>query len=334
MTEHITVLQAGMAVIQDLGRPSLDNVGIPVNGAADQYSATVANLLVGNAATDPLIEVTATDFAFAASCPLLVSVTGATCGVFVADRPNRQWEPLPVAAGERVTVRNIRNGIRVYLSIHGALQAHQVFGSCAPDSLLGVGRHLSAGAEVLISSDYRALDHPFSGQPLFRFSPKIPRFGSPWTIEVTDGPETGEFADSVQILYSSEYVLSPRSNHIGLRLTGPMPVRSVTGEVLSRGVPIGAVEVPPSSPELLVLQRGRPVTAGYPVVAVATRSALSPLGQVAPGDLIRFRRCSLDDAITAYRHQEQLTHALAARVRTAFSELGYPLRNHPERTAP
>jgi biotin-dependent carboxylase-like uncharacterized protein len=334
MTKRITVLQAGWAVIQDLGRPSLDNIGIPVNGAADQYSATVANLLVGNAATDPLIEVTLSDFAFVASFPLLVSVTGASCGVFVAGRRNRQWEPLSVAAGDQVIVRNIRNGIRVYVSIHGELQADQVFGSCAPDSLLGVGRHLRAGAEVLISSDYRALEHPFSVQPLFLLSPEIPCFGSPWTIEVTDGPETGEFADSVQILYSSDYVLSPRSDHIGLRIAGPKPVRSLTGEVLSRGVPIGAVEVPPSSPELLVLQRGRPVTAGYPVVAVATRAALSPLSQVAPGDVVRFRRCSLDDAITTYRRQEQLTHALAARVWTAYSEVGYPMRNHPERTAP
>jgi biotin-dependent carboxylase-like uncharacterized protein len=332
MTEHITVLQAGMAAIQDLGRPSLDNVGIPVNGAADQYSATVANLLVGNAASDPLIEVISTDFTFFASCPLLVSVTGATCDVLVGGDPNRQWEPLFVAAGEEVAIRHIRNGLRVYLSIHGALQTHKVFGSCAPDSLLGVGRHLSVGAEVLISDSYPELDHPFSRVPVFRFGPEIPRFGSPWTIEVTDGPETGEFADGGKILYSSDYVLSPRSNHIGVRLAGPMPVRSMAGEVLSRGVPIGAVEVPPSSRELLVLLRGRPVTAGYPVVAVATRTALSLLGQVAPGDVVRFRRCSLNDAIAAYRHQTQLTHALAARVRTAFREVGYPMGSPHERT--
>jgi len=332
MTERITVLHAGMAAIQDLGRPGLDSVGIPVNGAADQYSATVANLLVGNASTDPLIEVISTAFAFFASCPLLVSVTGATCDVLVAGQLNPQWEPISLAAGQRVEVRNIRNGLRVYLSIQGTLETHKVFGSCAPDSLLGVGRHLSVGDEVLIAGNYPELDHPFSRVPAFRFGPEIPRFGSPWTIEVTDGPETGEFADGGKILYSSDYVLSPRSDHIGLRLAGPMPVRSMAGEVLSRGVPIGAVEVPPSSQELLVLLRGRPVTAGYPVVAVATRTALSHLGQVAPGDVIRFRRRSLNDAIAAHRHQTHLTHALAARVRTAFSEVGYPTGNPLERT--
>jgi allophanate hydrolase subunit 2 len=92
-------------------------------------------------------------------------------------------------------------------------------------------------------------------------------------------------------------------------------------------VPVGAIEVPPSN-ELLVLQRGRPVTAGYPVIAVANRTAQSALGQVRPGDVVRFQRTTIDQAVTAHRKQQRAVDALAQRVRTAFGQLGITTAEH------
>jgi allophanate hydrolase subunit 2 len=92
------------------------------------------------------------------------------------------------------------------------------------------------------------------------------------------------------------------------------------GEMLSRGVPIGAVEVP-AGDELLVLHRGRGVTAGYPVLAVVTATGLSALGQVRPGQTIRFRHRTRDQAVTAHRSQRNAVDALRTRVRTAFEAL-------------
>lgn len=111
-----------------------------------------------------------------------------------------------------------------------------------------------------------------------------------------------------------------------------MPVRTTTGEILSRGVPIGAIEAP-ASHELLLLQRGRPVTAGYAVVTVAIWAAQSHLGQVAPGHIIRFRGCSLTKATQAFRKQTHLLRQLARRVSVVFAELGIPCDIPSERTA-
>jgi allophanate hydrolase subunit 2 len=107
---------------------------------------------------------------------------------------------------------------------------------------------------------------------------------------------------------------------------GDVPRRVATGEVLSRGVPVGAVEVP-AGDELLVLHRGRGVTAGYPVLAVVTSTGLSALGQTRPGQSVRFRRRTVTEAVAAYRSQRADIDALRARVHAVFDVLRIPL--HP-----
>ncbi|KAA2261391.1 biotin-dependent carboxyltransferase family protein [Solihabitans fulvus] len=323
MADVLAVHQAGMVAVTDLGRQGHSRDGIPPNGAADQFSAAVANILVGNRENSPLIEVTASAFAFTTTRAALISVTGAPATLTCGGRPHRMWEPVCVPAGARVAVHNVHNGLRTYVAVHGEFQVPFVLGSCAPDSLLEVGTWLRAGAELAVDTDYVPVDHPVFRHPVFRLAAPTPRFGSPWTIDVTDGPAGADFVDLDRTLLSEPYRITPTSNHIGLRLSGPAPTRLDTRELLSRGVPVGAVEVTPSR-ELLVLLRGRPVTAGYPVVAVATRVAQSALGQAAPGHVLRFRRQALPDAVAAYRARRRAMDALTARVRTAFGCVGIP----------
>jgi biotin-dependent carboxylase-like uncharacterized protein len=328
MAERLTVLQSGIAAITDLGRTGMERHGIPVNGAADQYSATLANVLVGNPARAALIEITASDFALTASQPVLIAVTGAPVTFTVDGRPHRQWEPVCVAAGRTVAVTGFREGLRGYLAIHGVLQAPRIFGSCAPDSLLGIGTQLTPGTHLALDSGYVPVSHPF-GEPLFRVDiprPAMPE-GTPWTVDVVPGPDIGDFPDATDVLTAAPYTVSPRSNHIGLRLDGAAPARARTGETLSRGVPVGAVEVPPSG-ELLVLQRGRPVTAGYPVVAVATRTASTLLAQAMPGRRLRLRYRDVSEAVADYRTQQRRIRETARRVHAMFTSLGIPLPTH------
>jgi allophanate hydrolase subunit 2 len=267
------------------------------------------------------LEITALDFACVPSGDILIAVTGAPAEVSVGGVVRPQWEPLPVRAGETVRVTGIHRGLRVYLAVLGSFEADQLQGSCAPDTILGFGPPLRAGDELGLRTACPPIDHPFSRIPLFRLNAPVPPFPTSWTIDVTDGPDRAEFGDTARRLFEAPFTVTPRSNHIGLRLQGGRVPRRVTqGEVLSRGVPIGAVEVP-ASDELLVLHRGRGVTAGYPVLAVVTATGLSALGQVRPGQTIHFRHRTLDQAITAHRAQRQAIDALRTRVHTTFKSL-------------
>lgn len=327
MADTLTVRTPGHTTVQDLGRTGRSRHGLPANGALDQHSARVANILCGNDERAPLLELTALDFACVPSGDILVAVTGAPADVTVSAARRPQWEPFVVRAGETLRVTGIRQGLRVYLAILGSVETAFLQGSCAPDTVLGFGPALRAGDALTLRASCPPLDHPYSRIPLFRLAAPATTFpATTWTVDVTDGPDRAEFGDTASRLFGAPFTVSPQSNHIGLRLRGEgrLPRRTGKGEVLSRGVPIGAVEVP-AGDELLVLHRGRGVTAGYPVLAVVTATGLSALGQVRPGQTLRFRHRTLDEAVTAHRAQRAAVNALRARVRTAFDTLRIPV---------
>jgi allophanate hydrolase subunit 2 len=156
---------------------------------------------------------------------------------------------------------------------------------------------------------------------LFPLGQTRPEFSSQAVIDVTDVPDVDEFGDTAELLFNTEYTVSARSNHIGLRLGGALPERKSTAEVLSRGVPVGAIEVP-SREELLVLHRGRGVTAGYPVLAVVTSRSLDVLAQARPGHTITFRKTTVTDATAKHRAALRELENLRSTVSTVFALLG------------
>jgi 5-oxoprolinase (ATP-hydrolysing) subunit C len=144
-SDGITVTEAGMAAITDLGRPRGARFGVPVNGALDHYSARAANGLVGNADNAPLIEITALDFELRSDIDILIAVTGAHVTLRVRGVEQGQWEPVSVRAGETVSIREMSAGVRSYLAVRGSFDRPMLLGSCAPDSVLGFGRPLAVG---------------------------------------------------------------------------------------------------------------------------------------------------------------------------------------------
>lgn len=320
MTTAVEIREPGIAAVQDLGRIGFTRYGVPVGGALDQYSARVANALVGNAQHARLVETTAMDFGFVPEGDVLIAVTGAVATVTLDGVQAPMWRPVAVPAGTHVSVSRIRVGYRCYVAVRGELAADEVMGSCTPDAGLGIGGMLQRGERLPLRSGFAMFDHPYLRHPLLRPDVTAHRLGSPWTIDVTDGPDTAAFDGWTEAFYRAGYTVSERSNHVGLRMTGDLPEPSYDTELLSRGVAVGAVEVTPST-ELLVLLRGRGVTAGYPVVAVATSTAQSLLGQVRPGDEVRFRRRSVDEAVTAYRAERSAVDQLETRMRALFQQL-------------
>ncbi len=315
-TVELSVLRAGHVEVQDLGRPGLSGVGIPPRGAADQSAARTANVLAGNREDAPLVEVTGSELAITAPAPLLVAATGAA-EIEVDGHRQPAWETLVVPPGATLTVRVAGTGFRAYLAVNGDLDAPRVLGSAAPDPLLEAGVRLEAGGALRLSSRFTRIPSGTFG-PVFRFGLTAPSYAE-HTIRVTAGPDLGRLAGGREVL-EREHPVLPDSDQVGLRLAASLSMAGA-GEILSRGVPVGAVEVPPSG-ELLVLLRGRLVTAGYPVVAVVTTESLDRLGQVRPGTSLRFALCDADAARALLRRASTERAILAGRVREAFTASG------------
>jgi 5-oxoprolinase (ATP-hydrolysing) subunit C len=318
---YLEVVDPGAGVVTDLGRFAGPPRGLSVNGALDQFAARAANALVGNAQTEPLVELGGLGLAVRSTQDALVAVTGAPTRVEIDGRPHQQWEPLALRAGRLLRIGRSDVGLRSYLAVHGSFDVPRLLGSCAPDSMIGFGVRLAAGTAVAMHSGHGPIHNPHFGSLVFSFG--LPGRSAPGrraVLDVIDGPDAAEFGDEVNRLFDGPYTVSPQSNHVGLRLGGGrIPRRAVTGEVLSRGVPVGAVEVP-TGDELLVLMRGRGVTAGYPVLAVLTSRAQDRAAQLRPGQEVRFRRTTAAAAAESYRRERQLLDRVEARARIALAE--------------
>lgn len=315
------IVAAGFATVTDLGRFRGPSSGLSVNGALDQLSARTANILVGNDDNAPVVEVTASEVVFRCAADQLVAVTGALAEVLVDGVSSPMHTPISVRAGWTVSIRVLDQGLRSYVALHGGLDVPTLMGSCAPDSMVGFGVRLVAGASVTERGGCPPLTNPFLGGAVFTLDVPRTAYDRRPVLRVTDGPDLAEFGESAELLYAESYTVGARSNHVGLRLSGRPPHRGSTAEVLSRGVPVGAIEVP-STTDLLLLHRGRGVTAGYPVLAVVTGLGLDTVAQVRPGDVVRFRRSTLAAATQAHLEQHLAVERFRERCWNALGENG------------
>src|SRR3954462_13943215 len=74
----IKVLKPGLATtVQDLGRPGYYHIGIPISGGMDRHALAAANLLVGNAKGDAVLEAVFMGPELEFTDDAIVAVTGA-----------------------------------------------------------------------------------------------------------------------------------------------------------------------------------------------------------------------------------------------------------------
>jgi antagonist of KipI len=111
-------------------------------------------------------------------------------------------------------------------------------------------------------------------------------------------------AEAWDLLTRSRFTVSPQSNRMGYRLDGPRLGHVGAADILSEGMPIGALQVPASG-EPILLMAERQTTGGYATIANVITADLPLAGQLAPGDWIAFTPVTHADAIAALRDRRR-----------------------------
>lgn len=318
----------GSGVVQDLGRLGAARVGLSVNGAADQYAARAANALVGKDSGAALLEFRALGTTtITADRALIVAATGAAHQVSIDGLAVSGWQPLFVPAGARLTIDAATHGVYVYLAVVGTVEADLFLGSCAPDHLLGTGRRLGPGDEIRIAGDFpEPAELPFHHW-LVRLSCPLPATTPPWNVSIVPGPDEAGFAGGAAQLDGRIFTVSPDSDAVGLRARGETGPPVDQGGTRSKGIPVGAVEIP-SAGEVIVLQRARGISAGYAIPAVVPLVDQPLIAQARPGDQIVFR---LTDTVWARRELARQRESLRETTRRARVALSRTFSgSHPE----
>ncbi len=282
---EVNITRAGMmTTVQDLGRPGHRASGVPLSGAMDPLAFRLVNLLVGNPEDTAVLEFTMTGPELIFAKDALLATSGGDFGV-------PRWRPLFVRANEPVRFSAARSGCRGYLAVAGGFTVPRVLGSCST-YLRGNfggwhGRPLRDG-DVLKAptSRRRAIGS-------WRISGFIPPLcsASP-VLRVIRGAHAADFREA---LFSTEFEVSPKSDRMGLRLSGPALSRSGGGEIRSMTVTPGTIQVPPDGQPILLMADAQTL-GGYPQIANVITVDIPMAAQLRPGDKVRFCEVSLEEA--------------------------------------
>ena len=279
----LTVLASGpLATVQDGGRVGWAAIGVPRSGAADRPAAALANRLVGNDPRAATVEVTAGGLRVRAERTLLVAVTGAPAPLSVDGRAGPLNAPLTLHPGAELALGLPPMGLRSYLAVRGGVGVPEVLGSRSTDTLSGLGPAPLRAGDVLPVGSLLA-DEPVVDVAAVRPPSAVP------IVRVLPGPRRDWLEPAAwTALVTAEWTVSPDSDRVGLRLTGPRLGRAREDELPSEGLVPGALQVPPDGAPVLFLA-DHPVTGGYPVPAVVVTADLPAVAQLRPGDVLRFR---------------------------------------------
>lgn len=311
----LEVLRPGLfTTVQDLGREGYGRLGVPPAGAADPLALRLANLLAGNPEGAAGIEMTLVGGVFRFEGAAVAALGGADLAPALDGEPRPAWEAFEARAGQTLACGVSRSGARAYLAVRGGVAVPRLLGSASTHALSGMGglegRALRAGDRLPIG-DPEGGGHgepprrPAGAGRLPRLDPgAIERLAPRRTLRVTPGPQAERFPPEARaVVYGTVYRVSEESDRMGLRLLGAPIGPPSTGRMVTEGVPLGAVQVPPDGGPIILFVDRR-TTGGYPVIASVISADLWRVGQLRPRDEVRFEPVSVEAARALLLEQE------------------------------
>ncbi len=250
--------------VRDCGQSGLTHLGISPGGAADPLAFATGNQLAGNEANAEALEILAAgpvELQFLQDT--WFCVTGADCAPALDQIPIAMWSSLPVSAGQLLSTQPARQNLRSYVCVNGT----------KPSVSPGHGK-----ADKKISDIYSRAQN---------------------MLRVTRGPQWDWFSsDARENIFAMEFTVTNDVNRQGVRLTGTELAYAYDfsgKELVSEGIANGAIQVAANGLPMILFCEQR-TTGGYPKIANVAAADLWKIGQLRPGQKLRFNEISLEDS--------------------------------------
>ncbi|CAM3686968.1 urea carboxylase [Ectopseudomonas alcaliphila] len=326
----IEVLEPGTySSVQDYpGRLGYWDIGVPPSGPMDDFAFRLANRIVGNAAEAAGLEFTLQGPTLRFHSDALIALTGADCPATLDDTPVAYWQPVEVKAGQVLKLGRAVNGCRTYLAVRNGLDVPLYLGSRSTFALGQFGGHAgrtlrTADMLAIAQPELPACTTPAPVAPPQAAHPSlIPSYGTTWNIGVLYGPHGApDFftAEAIEEFFAAEWEVHYNSNRLGVRLSGPKPswARADGGEaglhpsnVHDCEYAIGSINFTGDFP--VILTKDGPSLGGFVCPVTIAKAELWKVGQVKPGDKLRFHPIGFQQAQSLEQAQLGSIEALAA----------------------
>ena len=325
----IIVIKPGMlSSFQDLGRSGYQQLGVPCAGAMDQRAHTLANLLVGNEASQASLEITLTGPTLQFTRACCIALTCAQLSPKLNGQPVAMNRPIIIRQQDTLTFGERQSGTRAYLSVHGGFALAPVLGSTSTFIRSGMG---GWQGRALKRGDQIRLLQPLAEQALDELA------SAPWAIQVylptalapslrtairiVPSSQWADFTEaSRQAFTSTPFRVSPDSERMGYRLQGPQIMLSIPRQMISEATTFGTIQVPAGG-QPIVLMADRQTTGGYPKIAYVASVDLPLLAQMGPGDWLNFELVKLEYAQALDLARRRAFAALANTLSTVRTQL-------------
>ncbi|WP_062051072.1 urea carboxylase [Bacillus sp. JCM 19034] len=318
--DAIEVIDGGVqTTVQDFpGRTGHWDVGVPPCGPMDPLSFRVGNKLLGNDDHASGLELTLRGGSYKFRNDIWFCLTGADMQAVLDEEIVPLYQPILARKGQVLKFGEANTGMRSYLLVSGGFDIPLTLNSASTFTLGGFGGH---GGRALRTGDVLNINR--AGEPFEKKELDIasrPEMTNTWTIGVIPGPHcTEEFLqpDYLTQLTETSWEVHFNSSRTGVRLIGPAPnwSREDGGDaglhpsnIHDNAYAVGTLDLTGDMP--ILLGPDGPSLGGF-VCPVTTASAeFWKLGQLHPGDKIRFELLTLEDANELRQEQEKQLRAI------------------------
>lgn len=294
--------------VQDFpGRLGYWAVGVPPSGPMDDLAFRLANRLVGNGPGTAALEFTLVGPTLRFLGDAIIAIAGAAYAPTLDGQPIPTWTAVAVPAGAVLRLGPpTGGGCRATLAVRGGIAVPEYLGSRSTFDLGGFGGH---AGRPLQTGDVVPLARPVPAAELAQCpqaAPDRPEYARTWEIGVLEGPHAApDFLTPADLreLYATAYTVHHNSNRTGVRLIGPKPrwARPDGGDaglhpsnIHDNAYAVGAIDFTGDMP--ILLGPDGPSCGGFVCPAVVVEAERWKLGQLRPGDKVRFVRINPAEA--------------------------------------
>tara|TARA_B100001750_G_scaffold207621_1_gene186083 strand:+ start:77 stop:988 length:912 start_codon:yes stop_codon:yes gene_type:complete len=298
----ISILKSGVqTTIQDIGRYGYSHFGISSSGAADQFSFRLGNIIVGNSEELASIEMTLLGGDFKFNSDAVIAITGSSFNASLDSQEIPYNQSIHVKKNQILSVGITKGGARSYLSVKGGIKTESYLNSKTTHVMSGMGgfmgRPLKKG-DILEIDENNKINITNIPNNLDEINTSI--------IRINNGLQSSYFSDLTWDAFTSKmFIVSEVFSRMGIRLKGN-PIHSSKGnEILTEGIPLGAIQVPGGGEPIISFVEHQ-TTGGYPKIANVISADLCKVGQLKPGDKFQFELISFEDAEILRLEQEAI----------------------------
>ena len=288
----LIVLKPGLqSTIQDLGRYNYSHFGISASGAADPLSLKIGNLIVGNKESASAIEMTIIggEFQFDSEC--YIAISGSEFEASLDNNYITNQKAIDVKKGQILSFGQAKTGARAYLCIQGGIDVDNYLSSKSTHILSGIGGYLGqpiSKGDILSFGINKNSIKPIIFRQLLDINTS--------KIRIISGLQSNFFDDKAWSSFiSNPFTVSNSSNRMGIRLDGNKILSNIESEIITEGVPLGAIQVPGSGDPIISFVEHQ-TTGGYPKIANVIIADIHKVGQLKPGDKFQFNLVSKEEA--------------------------------------